>query len=128
LSTTQKPWPCLKCMVIMDKIDDDHCKCPICKTEVWFDYDESEPEDVEELMQETFITKLPNSNPEFSIINGPPAPGGGCKTKGKSNKKQLMQKPSVNELYKRLTGVKAPAIRGKGRPKKVVDKQESPEL
>ena len=128
MSTTQKPWPCLKCMVIMDKIDDDHCKCPICKTEVWFDYDESEPEDVEELMQETYIQRLPSSNPEFSIINGPPAPGGGSRTKGKSNKKQLLQKPSTTELFRRLNGFKTTIRRGKGRPKKDIDKQELPEL
>lgn len=128
MSTTQKPWPCLKCMVIMEKIDEDHCKCPICKTEVWFEYDESGNEDVEELMQETFIQRLPSSNPEFSIINGPPAPGGGSKTKGNRNKKQLLQKPSTTELYKRLNGFKAPISRGKGRPKKDIDKQESPEL
>lgn len=129
MSTTQKPWPCLKCMVMMNLIDDDHCKCPRCRTEVWFEYeDDSEPEDIEELMQETYIQKLPNSNPEFSIINGPPAPGGGSKTKGNRNKKQLMQKPTTNELYKRLTGVRAPAIRGKGSSKKDVDNQEQPEL
>jgi hypothetical protein len=127
LSTTQKPWPCLKCMVMMNLIDEDHCKCPRCKTEVWFEYDD-EPENVEELMQETYLTKLPSSNPEFSIINGPPAPGGGSKTKGNRNKKQLMQKPTTTELYKRLTGVKAPVIRRKGRPKKVVDKQDSPSV
>lgn len=127
MSTTQKPWPCLKCMVMMNLIDEDHCKCPRCKTEVWFEYDD-EPENVEELMQETYLTKLPSSNPEFSIINGPPAPGGGSKTKGNRNKKQLMQKPTTTELYKRLTGVKAPVIRRKGRPKKVVDKQDSPSV
>lgn len=128
MSTTQKPWPCLKCMVIMDLIDEDHCKCSKCGTEVWFDYDEPEPEDIEELMQETYLTKLPSSNPEFSIINGPPAPGGGSRTKGGKNKKQLLQKPTTTELYKRLTGVKAPTIKRKGRPKKVVDKQDSPSV
>ena len=114
---------------MMKPVDEYHCKCPKCKTEVWYEYeDESEIEDIEELMQETFIQKLPNSNPEFSIINGPPAPGGGSKTKGNRNKKQLLQKPSTTELYKRLNGFKAPISRGKGRPKKNIDKQESPEL
>ena len=35
----QKPWVCLDCRIIMIKIDDDHCKCPNCKTEVWYQYD-----------------------------------------------------------------------------------------
>lgn len=116
----QKPWPCLKCFVMMDAIDEDHCKCPKCKTEVWYEYDE-EIDDIPSLMQETFVQSLPNSNPEFSILNGPPAPGGGSRTKGNKNKKQLPQKPTTTELFKRLNGYYSPLQRKKGRPKKDVD-------
>lgn len=130
--TIQKPWPCLKCMVMMNKIDEDHCKCPICGTEVWHNYnskaedDESDAwEDIEDLMKSSIPCK---QNPEFSILNGPPAPGGGSKTKGNSNKKQLLQKPSTTELYNRLNGTKASARRGRGRPKKEIDKPDLPEL
>jgi len=113
---------------MMNKIDEDHCKCPICKTEVWFEYDESKPESIEELMQETFLQRMPSSNPEFSILNGPPAPGGGSKTKGKSNKKQLMQKPSTTELYKRLTRGNGTKARVREKTKKEIDKQDLSEI
>lgn len=37
--TENKPWPCMDCRVIMTPVDEDHCKCPVCGTEVWYKYD-----------------------------------------------------------------------------------------
>ena len=35
----RKVWPCLNCLVMMIAVDEDHCKCPACGTEVWHQYD-----------------------------------------------------------------------------------------
>jgi hypothetical protein len=102
MSKKHKPWVCLICLVAMKTIDEDHCKCPNCGTEVWYDYkEESDEDDIEELMQESIAGH--NINPQFSIMNGPPAKGGGSSNGGRSRKKQLMQKPTTKELYNRLT-------------------------
>lgn len=106
-----KPWPCLKCLgVIMQVIDEDHCKCPNCGTEVWHDYDEpSVEEQIEEAMLGPFCASQSNG-PDFTILGGPPLPGSSSKIKGRS-KKQLMKKPSTKELYDKLSGTGSPATR-----------------
>lgn len=121
-----KPWPCFKCLIIMESVDEDHCKCPKCGTEVWYEYDEGceESDEIEELMQESF--QRHNNNPGFSILYGASVPGSGSKTKGR-NKKHLMQRPSTSEIYRRLCGTKNPIMRKKGRPpKKCIDSQAAP--
>lgn len=46
-------WFCQKCyvetgqIIVMAVIDDDHMKCPRCKTEVWPDYDAPDLDEVE---------------------------------------------------------------------------------
>lgn len=126
MNAVKKPWPCLKCMVIMDTIDEDYCKCPICGTEVWYEYNLDEPE-TEDLMENNIVQNR-RTNPEFSILNGPPAKGGGGGSKGRSNKKQLMQKPSTSELFRRLDK-ESPVKKRVGRPKNInVDKQITPSV
>lgn len=121
-----KPWPCLKCLVIMEPIDDDHCKCPICKTEVWYSYqEEMSDDDVREIMQPV---SAKGYNPDFSILGGPPILGGGSKSKGKSNKKQLMSKPSTTELFNKLANTKNKISKSPGRPRKNVDNNNCPKL
>jgi len=34
----RKPWICLECRILMEMVDDDHCICPACRTEVWFEF------------------------------------------------------------------------------------------
>lgn len=110
-----KPWPCLKCFILMDNVDDDHCKCSKCGTEVWYDYDEPPGEDeIESLMQESFNTH--KQSPDISLMGGY-AVGGGSKSKGR-NKKHLMKKPSAFSLYKQLAN---PSIPIQGKSKKKVD-------
>lgn len=112
-----KPWPCLKCLIIMELVDEDHCKCPKCKTEVWYEYDDdSSEDDIDELT--LLPSHIPQANgPDFSILGGPPLMGGGSKSKASSNKKQLMKKPSTFEIYNRLAGTKSP----KPRANKTID-------
>jgi hypothetical protein len=89
----------MECRIMMKLVDEDHCKCPQCGTEVWYKYSEpSESEDeIAELMQECYETH--NQTPV--LMGGAVMPGGGSKSKSKK-KKQLLQKPSTIELYNRL--------------------------
>lgn len=95
-----KPWVCLICLIAMETVDEDHCKCPKCGTEVWYDYKEESDDDIGELMQESYTGH--STDPQFSIMSGQAAKGGGGSNGGKSRKKQLMQKPTTTELYNRL--------------------------
>lgn len=102
MSKRNKPWPCMDCRMMMLLVDDDHCKCPVCGTEVWFDYnDELTHDEVNELMKDN-LAKHQRSVYD-AMIGGEPVKGGGSRnSKGKS-RKQAMQKPSTTELYKRLS-------------------------
>ena len=114
----EKPWPCLKCLIVMNPIDEDHCKCPQCGTEVWHDYQEPESADeIAELMQESVGGHMPTS--KGVLPAGRPLPGGGSKNKNGS-KKNLMQKPSTKELHDRLVAGGSSVKRGVGRPRKTI--------
>lgn len=94
-----KPWACFDCRIMMKIIDEDHCKCPVCGTEVWFKYDESQ-DDIEELMQDNLNKH--QINVYDAMLGGQPVKGSGSKVRGRS-KKALLQKPSTQELYNKLT-------------------------
>lgn len=129
MNEVKKPWPCLICMVLTEWVDENHSKCPICKTEIWYEYDLDEPDrdELTEFMQGNIVQNR-RTNPEFSILNGPPAKGGGGGSKGRSNRKQLMQKPSTSELFRRLDK-QSPIKKKVGRPKKInIDKQIAPSV
>ncbi len=97
----RKPWICLDCRILMDLIDEDHCKCHKCGTEVWYQYSEPEKEEIEDMMMDSIVRQ---DNDSQSILMGGAVVkrGGGSKSKGRSNKKQLMQKLSTNQLYREL--------------------------
>lgn len=76
-----KPWVCLDCRIVMILIDEDHCKCPKCKTEVWFEYDAPDMSDDEQLINHT-TNYVSRSLPERYKV-----PPGGNKT-GKRTKKK----------------------------------------
>lgn len=97
----ERPWPCIKCRVIMEGIDEDHCKCPVCGTEVWYDYKEDmeKPEEIDSIMR---IPSGQTAGQEYSILGGPPAKGGGNSSGSKSKRKQLLKKLSCKEIYKRM--------------------------
>lgn len=122
MNKSNKPWPCLKCFVMMVAIDNDHCKCPVCRTEVWYDYDEPPDMDIDEiesLMQESY-NRHPQP-PDVLVLGGGYAKiGGGSKSKGRS-KKQLMKKPSTKELYNKLSNTKSPLPRKSSQSKNTVD-------
>lgn len=97
-----KPWPCMDCRVMMSLVDEDHCKCPQCGTEVWFDYNEElTKDDIKDLMKDYL------ANHQCSVfqamIGGDPVKGGGNRNSRSKGKKQALQKPSTTELYKQLT-------------------------
>jgi hypothetical protein len=101
---------------MMIPIDDDHCKCPVCGTEVWYNYNEEiSTDEIAELMQDSLARH--NTFPEYTVLGGSAVPGGGSKSKSRS-KKQLMKKPSTSELYNKLSGSKTPKPR---RKKKDID-------
>jgi len=100
----------------METIDEDHCKCPKCGTEVWYEY-ETEPnqDEMKEFMQPRHL--LPTSSgPEFSILSGPVIPGSGSKSKGNSSRKLLMKKKTTGEIYRKLINSPNP------KPKKAAEK------
>lgn len=76
-----KPWICQKCVVAMVLVDEDHCKCPECKTEVWFDYDAPELDDEEPPINHD-TTLVSRSLPE-----GYRVPPGGSKSGKRAKKK-----------------------------------------
>ena len=92
-----KPWPCLKCLgVIMKAVDDDHCQCPNCGTEVWYDYNmPSEKDQIEEALENNggYVSR--------SLPEGYKVPAGGSKS-GSSSKKEQMKKKSGQRLFNQL--------------------------
>jgi hypothetical protein len=101
---------------MMETVDEDHCKCPKCGTEVWYEYSDPEPDEISDLMQECYETH----NQTTILMGGAVKLGGGSKN-GKSNKKQLMKKLPNSEIYKRLAASSNPILKPPGRPKKAVD-------
>jgi hypothetical protein len=77
-----KPWPCLDCKIMMELIDEDHCKCPICKTEVWFKYDAPDLSDDSIDYSDVPTNYVSRSLPELYKV-----PPGGSKS-GKRPKKK----------------------------------------
>lgn len=83
-----KPWLCLDCRVLMVLVDEDHCKCPQCKTEVWFRYDQREPKTEELMMPGNVCIEGKGYNyanlmkPEHLVIKG------GSKSSNKRTKKR----------------------------------------
>ena len=75
-----KPWYCEECRVVMAPMDEDHCKCLICGTEVWYNYDA--PDLSEQHISADKTTYVSRSSPERYRV-----PPGGCKS-GKVAKKK----------------------------------------
>lgn len=97
----KKPWPCMDCRVIMLEMDADHCKCPICGTEVWYDYNEDLTQDeVAELMRDNLAKH--QRTVYDAMIGGEPIKGGGSRSNRPNSRKQALKKPSTAELYNRL--------------------------
>ena len=80
-------WFCQKChaetgmIIVMAAIDDDHVKCPRCRTEVWPDYDAPELDEVE---------PVPCAGPVYvsrSLPDGYRVPPGGSKSGKRAKKK-----------------------------------------
>jgi hypothetical protein len=78
-----KPWFCLDCRMLMDNVDEDHCKCPRCGTEVWYNYGETSPAESQKV--EVGLTR--NSYISRSLPEGNRVPPGGAKA-GKRPKKK----------------------------------------
>lgn len=84
----RKAWPCLECRVMMQMVNDDFCKCPICGTEVWFNFDAP-----------ATPTKKPNTYVSRSLPEGYKVPPGGSKSSGKRSKPDPL-KALRTERYK----------------------------
>lgn len=95
----EKPWFCQKCRRMMQPVDEDHCKCPECGSEVWYSYSAGH-DDIEELMEDSIVHH--QKNVYEAMIGGKPVKGGGGGS-GKNRNKKAMDKPTTNELYKRLS-------------------------
>jgi hypothetical protein len=113
----------MECRIMMEPVDEDHCKCPQCGTEVWYKYSEpSESDDeIAELMQESY-----NRHAQTDVLMGGAIQFSGGSKNGKSNKKQLMKKLPTSEIYKRLATTPNKILKSPGRPKKSVDGNNSP--
>lgn len=98
----KKPWLCLDCRVVMLQVNEDYCKCPICGTEVWHDYNNEKltVDYVKELMEDNLITH--QRTVYDAMIGGKPIKGSSSNNAKSRGKKQAMKKPSANELYNRL--------------------------
>lgn len=96
----KKPWPCMDCRVIMLEMDADHCKCPVCGTEVWYDFSRDLPQgEVEQLMREKYKANLPQVEP---LPVGVPKKGGGSRSAKKHGRSEMLKKKSVSQLYREL--------------------------
>lgn len=101
MSKNNKPWPCMECRVMMALVDEDHCKCPVCGTEVWFEFSVQDNSEIAKLMREKYKSNLPPKDP---IPAGEAAKGGGgSKSKGR-DRKGLMQKKSLSQINAGLNG------------------------
>lgn len=102
MSNKKVAWPCVDCRIMMVLVDEDHCKCPECGTEVWFDYNtELSRDDIKDLMRDN-LSKHQQTVYD-AMIGGEPIKGGGGGRSNRSNsKKQALRKPPTSELYNRL--------------------------
>lgn len=92
----RKPWPCIECRVMMIKINNDYCKCPVCGTEVWYNYNSPTGDEIAELMQDRAIAHQPKEIPPA----GEPLPGGGSKSRSKKDKSKKDSLATLNQkLY-----------------------------
>ena len=92
----RKPWPCIDCRVMMAVIDDDHCKCHNCGTEVWYEYGEpSERKQIDDAVENNhgYVSR---SLPERLKV-----PGGGSKA-GKRAGKERMRNKSTQTIYEQM--------------------------
>jgi DNA-directed RNA polymerase subunit M/transcription elongation factor TFIIS len=97
-------WYCQRCRVPMVPVDGDYCKCPECTAEVWYGTKKRDGQaDMQELMETTeeFPVFLHAGEVCMGTGGGRPARGGGSHS-GKSRHKANMQKPTTEELYRRL--------------------------
>ena len=87
----KKAWFCQECRVLM-KIDEtgDFCKCPECKSEVWFG---DEEKSLSEMTTGDFTEMMAPA-----VVNK----GGGGKRSGKTSNKQKLRRPSTKKLYENL--------------------------
>lgn len=95
----RKPWICLDCRIIMDLIDEDHCKCGQCGTEVWFNY---EAPDLSSIDSDHVITKV--KVPQSIFVSDEIAikemmPGIKIKRKGNSKSGRRRQSQPKNPIY-----------------------------
>jgi hypothetical protein len=98
----EKVWFCQECRRMMEPVNEDFCRCPECGTEVWYKYsrDKVKADEVEQLMQDNIVHH--QKNVYEAMVGGRPVKGkGGGGSKGR-NKKSI-DKPTQNELYKRLS-------------------------
>lgn len=93
-------WYCQRCRVPMIPVDGDYCKCPECTAEVWYGT-EKKREDMREIMETTEEFPVFHHAGESPAVGGRPAKGGGSHN-GRGRRKADMQKPTTEELYRRL--------------------------
>lgn len=78
----RKPWPCIQCLVMMELVNDDYCKCPVCGTEVWFNFNAPKGDEITELMRDKLKT---HKSREDIPLTGK---GGHSKSRSKSGRKR----------------------------------------
>ena len=93
----EKPWFCQDCRVLMEWKDDICYRCPECRTEVWL------PELTDDLKEVDEAKEVAEDeagwNDDLFFI---PKKGGGSKSKGRSNAKQLLKKKTTAKIYEEL--------------------------
>lgn len=94
-------WYCQRCRVPMIPVDGDYCKCPECTAEVWYGT-EKKKENMKELMETTEeFPVFHRAGESCPAAGGHPTKGGGSHN-GRGRRKVDMQKPTTEELYRRL--------------------------
>ena len=78
--TERKPWFCIDCRVVMPIASNDHCKCPVCGTEVWYNYDAPD-------LSEPGLPAVKSQYVSRSLPDGYRVPPGGSKSGKRSKKK-----------------------------------------
>ncbi len=91
-----KPWMCLDCRVMMNQVDQDHCRCPQCGIEVWSPIDRPSGDEIAELMRD-----MAKCHARTTVLPaGQPAPGGSSKSS--KGRKKPQKKDSLSQLNRKL--------------------------